>query len=83
MTVAVLITLIGIFVVLFMWLHDKFEGLHEKLAAHDTADALLAQRVDGVEKRLDRIETKMDDGFTALNNKIDTLILNLSEKQAA
>ena len=90
MDLAILIPGISLFLFLIVWLDRKFKDVHDKLGQHDTADKVLAERVDGInqrmdrlEMRMDRLEVKMDEGFTALGNKIDRLILGLAEKSAA
>ena len=44
-----------------------------KVHRHDLADQELKTTVN-------RLETKVDEGFAALNNKLDTFIMNQSER---
>lgn len=77
---------VGVVSLLWMvneWLNRKFEKLDKRLQKHDRADAKLKAKAKSGKKDLQRVEKKVDDGFEALNAKIDTLILNTSEKQAA
>ena len=42
----------------------------------------MIQRMDGLDTRFDRLETKMDEGFAALGNKIDQALFRQSVKAA-
>ena len=76
-SIILVVTVLAFTAIVLFWLGDKYDKIIERLGAHDTADELLAQRVDGLETRVTgldtrvgRLEVKMDEA----NSKLDTLI---------
>ena len=85
---AILISVIGLFLILFFWLDSKFSEIYGKLGEHDTADKVLAEKATGLDKRLATLEddfrdfrAEYKDDIRALNNKLDTLILARTHKE--
>lgn len=50
------------------------DEIRSSVAKHDTADAVLAENVSGLDKRMDRLEKTMDAGFAAVNKWLDGIL---------
>ena len=58
---------------------DAFKEIRDTVAKHETTDQLVIQRLEGQDKRMDRV----DDSLMALNNKADRILERLPSGQQA
>ena len=75
---AILIPGISLFLFLIVWLDRKFKDVHDKLGQHDTADKVLAERVDGINQRMDRFESYVRGEFAEIKTDLKKLLLRES-----
>lgn len=52
---------------------NTLDDVRREVSAHDSADRALAEKVNGINQRMDRLETTVNDGFRDLGTKFDGL----------